>query len=232
MLKRYLLASAALLVMISAFMYGVSFNQSITVSVADTEFDTVVIDAGHGGFDGGAIGLDGVLEKNINLQIALKLNDILRAGGFKTVMTRNDDSAVPNDDAVSTVTLKKDDMRKRLSIMDTTPNSIAVSIHQNTFSQSRYKGAQIFYGVNNPMSKILAESIQRSFADNLQKDNSRGIKKAQKDLFLLYFTKAPAVIVECGFLSNPEELKNLQNEDYQSKIAFTIYKGILDYKDK
>lgn len=205
-------------------------KDKMKVIAAPSQINTIVIDAGHGGFDGGASGLNGIVEKDINLSISKKLNQILKLNGFKVVMTREDDTALCSEqETIPAVTMKKTDMRKRLQIMDETSNSLTVSIHQNKFGASSSHGAQMFYGVNNPLSETLANCIQNKFVSDLQKDNKRLPKKAKKDLFLLYFTKAPAVIVECGFISNPNEAQLLTDEKYQSKVAFTIFDGILDF---
>lgn len=191
----------------------------------------IVIDPGHGGMDGGATGVGGIIEKDINLSISLKLRDILTANGFHVVMTRDKDESIHDKkvDEQDVLSQKKADMRNRLKIIQKNPDSLTVSIHQNQFGQSQYSGAQMFYGPNNPQSEILAKSLQQAFVTNLQKDNTREIKKAQKDLFLLYYANTPAVLVECGFLSNPTEAANLADEEYQSKVAFTIFCGISKY---
>ncbi len=174
----------------------------------------IVIDAGHGGIDGGASSPDGTIEKDINLAIAKKLEEMLRVFGFSTVMTRTDDESI-HDSSAETVRQKKvSDIRNRLKIIEETENSIFISIHQNHFSSSKYKGTQVFYSKNNPLSEQLASSIRRSVISSLQPDNSREIKKSGTEIFLLYNTTRPAVMVECGFLSNAEDTQRLLNEEY------------------
>lgn len=186
---------------------------------------TVVIDAGHGGFDGGAISLFGHLEKDINLSIALKLEGILKLLGFKTVMTRKTDSALAHT--------KKEDMYARLEIVNKAYDSVFISIHQNHFSQSKYFGAQMFYGSKNETeSKNLASILKEKFKENINSQNKREIKKAPSDLFLFKKAEIPSVLVECGFLSNENEAKRLSESEYQTKIAFTIAQGICQYFDK
>ncbi len=190
---------------------------------------TVIIDAGHGGFDGGTSASDGTVEKDINLQIALKINDILNSMGIKTIMTRNDDTAL-NDPQLSTIRQKKvSDIKNRLNLIEQTEEPVFVSIHQNHFTQEKYSGAQVFYSKNNPQSLSLAESIRFQLITVLQPDNTREIKQSGSEIYLLHHTKAPAVMVECGFLSNYNESQLLKNEEYQRKLAFTVAVGIVDF---
>lgn len=189
----------------------------------------VIIDAGHGGEDGGAIGYGGLIEKDVNLSISLYLKDIFTLNGFEVIMTRQEDLSI-YDDGKNTIRKKKvSDMKNRLKIIEDNQNAVFVSVHQNIFAESKYNGAQIFYSPNNPKSKELAEIIQQSFKDLLQPQNERKHKKAGKDLFLLYKAQIPAVIVECGFISNPEEAKKLNSHDYQKKVAAVIFDGTLKF---
>ena len=186
---------------------------------------TVVIDAGHGGIDGGAVAND-IIEKDINLAIAQKLDAMLRMGGFDTVMVRNEDISI-HDDSADTVHEKKvSDLYNRLKLAQSTPNDIFVSIHQNKFPQSRYYGAQVFYGPKNEESSALAQTIQQNIASYLQPENERETKRATNDLFILYNVECPAVLVECGFLSNANEAALLATEEYQDQLAFIIYLSI------
>lgn len=201
----------------------------VDVAAEKSKYKTVIIDAGHGGPDGGTSSDDGTLEKTINLQIAFKLNEILNAMGINTVMTRTEDISI-HDEFANTIREKKiSDIRNRLSITNNTPDSVFVSIHQNHFSQSKYRGTQVFYSKNNPHSQILADSIRLSVISSLQPENSREIKPSGSDIYLLYHAQIPAVMVECGFLSNYDESQELKNEEYQRKLAFTIALGIIDF---
>ena len=179
---------------------------------------TIVIDAGHGGADGGAVASDGISEKVINLEIAYKLNYILRAYGLNTVMTRTDDESIHDSNAKTLREQKVSDIHKRMSIMESDENNIFVSIHQNKFSNSSLWGTQVFYSPNTTDSAVLANCIQNSVCSLLQNDNKRVIKKSRT-----------AVLVECGFVSNPQENKLLENSDYQRKMAFSIAFGIMEY---
>ncbi len=188
----------------------------------------IIIDAGHGGFDGGAVALDGTAEKDINLLIAKKLEKLLCFYGFNVVMTRDTDQST--EDLSGNIRLKKkSDMRNRLALMNENADAIFVSIHLNKYTTSDVSGAQVFYSPNNGKSEDLARCIQKSISENLQKENNRVVKKANSSTYLLYNAKIPAVIAECGFISNTKELENLKNDDYQTKTALCILNGILDY---
>ncbi len=177
--------------------------------------------SGHGGFDGGAVADDGTMEKDINLQIAQKINCFAKLFGYTTIMTREEDRALSGSES-SLRKNKIEDMRNRLKIINENPRAVFLSIHINKFEQESVKGAQVFYSRNNENSLLLAQSLQGAIAKDVQPDNSRAVKKADNSIYLLKNAKIPAVIVECGFLSNQKELKNLKSSEYQSKLAFSI----------
>lgn len=210
----------------------VNLFSAVDVSVKNVKYKTVIVDAGHGGPDGGTSADDGTLEKDLNLQIAIKLNDILKSMGVQTVMIRTEDISIHNETADTIREKKISDIKNRLSVMNNSDNSIFVSVHQNHFSQSKYNGTQVFYSKNNPESRLLADSIRHSVITELQPDNSREIKQSGSDIYLLYHAQIPAVMVECGFLSNYEETEKLKNNEYQRKLAFMIALGILDFINK
>lgn len=199
-----------------------------TMAKSRESFSTIVIDPGHGGMDSGASNL-GVHEKDINLDIAMKLSEMLKVSGYKVVMTRDEDESIHDDNADTVRKQKVSDIKNRTEIVNSDPNNILVSIHQNKFQDSKYSGAQMFFSKNNPKSKDLAISIKKAIQEFIQPENEREIKPAEKNIYILNNAKVPAVIVECGFLSNEEELKNLTDEAYKSKLAFAIYCGILNY---
>ena len=230
--RNKIVLSAILFLILGSVSFGsVVLSKKMAVNVlSDQSYNTtVIIDAGHGGPDGGTSADDGTLEKNLNLQIALKLENILKSMGINTVMTRTEDISI-HDESANTIRKKKiSDLNNRLSIINNTDDSVFVSIHQNHFSQSVYYGTQIFYSKNNPESSVLANSIRQSVISVLQKDNTREIKQSGTDIFLLHHAETPAVMVECGFLSNAEETAKLKDENYQRKLAFMIAIGICDY---
>ena len=205
-------------------------DEAVSAEISEKEL-IVVIDAGHGGEDSGAVA-NSVLEKDINLEIALKLRDMLKASGIEVKMIRESDVSI-YDTASGTIRERKVKKKKnRVKIVNNNKKNILVSIHQNKFEQSKYSGAQMFYSTNNDKSQILAENIRKSITGLIQPENKRELKKGGSDIYLLNKAAVPAVIVECGFISNEEEAKNLSNEEYQSKMAFAIYCGILEYKNK
>ena len=188
-----------------------------------------MVNSGHGGFDGGAEASDGTKEKDINLIIAGRLREFLQFGGFEVIMTRKTDTGTEENSDDTIGKRKVSDMKNRLEIINSNTDAVFVSVHLNKFTTSSAKGAQVFYSPNNELSLNLAESLQKSIAVTLQKENTRTVKKADKSIYLLKNATIPAVIVECGFLSNPEELSLLKNPDYQDKMAFSIYCGIMEY---
>lgn len=190
---------------------------------------TVIIDAGHGGDDGGAIGIDGTVEKDINLDIALKLEKLLKFYGFDVIMTRTEDIMTCDDGLDSLRKRKVSDIHNRFDVLEKNPDAVFISIHQNKFEDNSQHGTQVFYSGNNDESKLLAESIQNSIVSVLQPDNSRVVKKSGSGIYLLYHAKLPAVLVECGFISNHAEVKRLNDENYRMKIAILIADGLIKY---
>ncbi len=234
-MKKIYFLIICLVVSFSVFVSAI-INPSV-MSVSDNirvnkngDVPIVIIDAGHGGFDGGAVSVDGTPEKNINLSVSLFLNEFLIALGFNTIMTREQDISL-EDKGLSTIRSRKtSDIHNRMKIMEDTDNSIFVSIHQNFYTQSKYSGTQVFYSPEFAEdSSLLARCIQESVVTALQPENKREIKRCDSSVFLMYKAVKPAVLVECGFLSNPQEATILKDENYQKKIALCIALGIQDY---
>lgn len=203
-------------------------QQSSSSNIYKNKFPVIIIDAGHGGEDGGAVANDGTLEKDLNLQISLKLNDILSVLGYKTKLIRNSDTDL-HTTGDSIRERKVSDIRNRFEIMNNGGECLYISIHQNKFNEEYVNGAQIFYSPNDSESKELASLIQKSISSQLQKDNNRVIKKSGTDIFLLYNATKPTVMVECGFISNASDLNNLKDTKYQNEMALSIAMGILNY---
>lgn len=193
-----------------------------------TEKRTIVLDAGHGGMDSGAVGIHGELEKNINLAIVKDLRDMLTLSGFNVVLTRDSDVSIHDSGVTGTRNQKVSDMENRLDIVNAHKDCIFMSIHQNKFTQAEYFGAQIFYNENNPDNRLLAQIMQDNFKV-IQPENNRQIKLMDSELYLFKNTMSPAVLIECGFLSNPDDAANLSDEAYQRKVAFMIYNGVVRY---
>lgn len=210
---------------------GLQINSMIKSASGNTfEDNVIVLDPGHGGIDGGAVGKNGCLEKDINLSVCLYLRDILTVNGYNVVMTRESDISVHDEGLKKISQIKTSDIKNRLKLIESYDNAIALLIHQNEFAEEKYHGAQMFYGRKNEESKPLAEAMQKSFVSLLQPDNTRQIKPSTKAVYIINNAKNPIVLVECGFISNYNEAKNLTDEEYQKKVAFTIYNGIVEYK--
>ena len=190
---------------------------------------TVVIDAGHGGEDGGASSTGGALEKDLNLDIAFLLADMLRANGVDVVMTRTEDILLYDPTSDYHGRKKVLDLAARLKIARETPDSVFVSIHMNSFPQTQYSGLQVYYSKNDANSKKIADLIQSNVKTYLQPSNTRKTKGATSAIFLLDRLETPAVLVECGFLSNPEEARRLSTAEYRKKLAFVIFCSLCDY---
>jgi N-acetylmuramoyl-L-alanine amidase len=195
-----------------------------------TTLPTIVIDPGHGGVDGGAVNKQGdVVEKVINLNICLMLRDFFVLNGFDVIMTRSEDISIHDEGIESVKKQKTSDLNNRLKIAEFDPNTVFISVHQNKFTSSKSRGTQIFYSPNNPGSERYAEIMQENFVESLQPENERKHKKAGKNLFLMTKAKCPAVLVECGFLSNPGETELMISKDYQSKVAFVIFMSTMKF---
>ncbi len=226
-LKKYFSVLLSFIVLILSILFC-KVQQTSSNNIYNNHFPVLIIDAGHGGEDGGAVADDNTLEKDINLHISIKLNDILSVFGYKTKMIRNTDT----DLHITGDTIKQrkiSDIQERYKIMNSYDNCLYISIHQNKFNDSRIHGAQTFYSPNNNESKILADFIQKSISNQLQSDNNRVIKKSGTNIYLLYNATKPTVMVECGFISNYEELQKLKNENYQQQMALSIAYGIINY---
>lgn len=189
----------------------------------------VIIDAGHGGEDGGAVGVSGLVEKDLNLDLAKRLAALLEQQGFEVIMTRTEDVLLYDRNSDYEGRKKVLDLAARQAIGDAHSDAVFVSIHANTFSQPQYHGLQIWYGAGNPGSAALAEQIRCAVVDSLQPDNHRQSKQAGSNIYLLYHLRNPAVLVECGFLSNPSECKALEDEAYRDRLAHALCQGIAAY---
>ncbi len=190
---------------------------------------TVVLDAGHGGEDGGAVGVNGVLEKDLNLCITMMLGEMLENAGVPVVYTRTEDRLLYTEAQNIKGKRKIYDLYNRLSIARETPNAILVSIHMNKFTEEKYKGLQVYYAPADPKGRILAEKLRTRVKEDLQPDNRRAVKAADDSIYLLHRADFPAVLVECGFLSNYEECKKLCEEDYERQLSFSLFCGMMEY---
>lgn len=185
----------------------------------------VIIDCGHGGIDGGKVAVNDVLEKDINLKVGGFLKERLESGGYKVIMTRTDDNGLYSENDKNK---KSADMRARCKIINESDADLVVSVHQNSYTNSRVRGAQMFYYRNSDGGKMLAECLTESLCEAIGSDNTRA-SKFNDNYYMLLHTKCPTVIAECGFLSNYEEAELLSSTEYQMKIAEALYRGIIKY---
>lgn len=225
MQQRRSLIAACLLVLVTVPLLtmtvsrGFSLYKSVTAA-AGPQPDVVVIDPGHGGEDGGAVSAKGTKESLINLEIGRRLYDLLGLLGIPARMTRDKDISIYSPDARTVSEKKVSDLRNRVHYVSEIPGAVLVSIHQNMFSEAKYRGAQVFYA-DTLGSRELAESLQLALRQNLDPANHRQAKES-KTVYLLNKISCPAVLIECGFLSNPEEEALLQEPTYQLRLTSSI----------
>ena len=188
---------------------------------------TVVVDAGHGGEDGGAISPDGVEESRLNLEIALRVNDLLRFAGQRTRLTRSEDVTIADPDLSTMRQRKVSDLKNRVALVNNTENAVLLSIHQNSLPSSVVThGAQVFWN-RQEGAEELAETVQDALNGVINVGNEKHPKQIPATIYLMKNITSPGIIVECGFLSNPEETGRLQQPDYQRKLAAAIAAGYL-----
>lgn len=226
--RRVVFLGAVILLTICVFGAVLKIMRTSPAMAEFSEMPVIVIDPGHGGADGGAQA-NGLIEEDVNLAISLTLRDMFELSGFDVVMTRETDISIHDPGITGNRKQKTSDLKNRLKIAEARPDTIFISVHQNKFTSAKSRGTQVFYGPNNPLSERLAKLMQNDFANTLQPENKREHKKAGKNLFLMYQAKCPAVLVECGFLSNTEDARLLSNEEYQNKIAFTILCSVMRF---
>ena len=191
------------------------------VAVIDRDEPVIVIDPGHGGEDPGKVGVNDILEKDINLQISMKVRDLLEEVGITVVMTREDDK-VPDR--------KKEDLGERVEVINKTKPTLALCIHQNSYTTPDIFGAQVFYHTKTEEAEDVATLVQESMRA-IDPNNKREIKE-NDTYYMLKFSEVPTIIVECGFLTNPTEAQKLTTEEYQDEVAFAICEGIVKWLDK
>ena len=206
-------------------LFGGGIGIAASGEAKGTQKKTVVLDVGHGGKDPGKIGVDGSLEKDINLAIAKRLKTYLEASDVEVILTRDSDTGLYGE---KDNRKKMADMKKRCEIIDEIKPEIVVSIHQNSYHQEEISGGQVFYYKGSDKGKKLAEILQKRF-DYVLGEANRRQAKANDNYYLLLHVKQPIVIVECGFLSNWKEASMLNSEEYQDRLAWTIHMGIMEY---
>lgn len=217
-------------ILISTFTYSINIKKENTISTSSLPVSNkvVILDAGHGKPDEGASSNLGTTEESINLKITKKVQNLLEQSGSTVILTRSDENGIYNQDENSLRNKKVSDIKNRVKIGNESSADIFVSIHLNKIEQSQYYGWQTFFKQNNEQSKKLAQNIQQSLNESIQKENKRESLKISGK-YIIDHVEIPISIVECGFLSNPEEEKLLQQDEYQSRLAWGIYTGIMNY---
>lgn len=218
------------LLVITAVLAGVLIADKAVTVLANSQWEqsgkVYIIDAGHGGIDGGATSCTGVLESQLNLEIALRLDDLMHLLGQRTVMIRTTDKSVYTS-GTTIAAQKVSDLKERVRIVNETENAVLVSIHQNIFSDGKYAGAQVFYA-NNEESKAVAGKLQTNLIQNLNPESHRKCKPSD-GIYLMEHITRPGILIECGFLSNIEEEANLRSVSYQQKLCAVIASTIISH---
>lgn len=227
--KKYSLLCVCLILIAAVSAMILSRAGSVVAAIAEEpqQPKIFVIDAGHGGEDGGTVSALGTHESGINLEIASRLNSLMHFLGLRTKMIRTADVSVYTEG--TTIAQKKvSDIKHRVEIVEETPNAVLVSIHQNHFSESKYRGAQVFYTAK---GEELAKSLQQALCTYVDTNNHRECKLS-RDVYLMEHVTCPAVLIECGFLSNPQEELLLRDAEYQKKLASAIACTLLSYSEE
>lgn len=227
--KRFGIISTILLISLFVFVFQVaSSKQTVQTVSLPVSNKVIVLDAGHGKPDEGAQSSNGTTEAETNLKITLKVQSLLEQSGATVVLTRSDENAIYDLDKTTLRQKKISDIHNRVKIGNESSADIFVSIHLNKISQQQYYGWQCFYKQNDEKSTALAKSLQENLNDSIQKENKRVSMKVD-NVYIIKHVEIPISIVECGFLSNPEEETQLLSDDYQNRLAWGIYNGIMDY---
>ena len=234
MKKIWFISLVSFLIFLIVLLIVIGFSMIIkthkaNIQAKNDEF-VVVIDCGHGGPDGGAVAADGTVEKNINLRLGFQLRELLTSYGYKVVMTRDKDEFICDDQNASLREQNISDLHNRLKIAESYSNSIFISLHMNKFSEVDSWGSQLFYSPNNKRSQPLAELIRNRLLSDTQKGNDRVLKEMDDSVYIIYNATHPALLLECGFLSNVKERENFKDNAYRSKFVYDIFCGINDFK--
>lgn len=234
-MNRFISSSVIFLVVVLIFGYfggQVKNIQDISIHISSAGVSEglpkIIIDAGHGGEDGGTSSKDGLIEKDVNLFISNALKDCFEKGGYTVIMTRTEDILLYDRTKDYKGHKKEMDLAARRKIADENPDSIFISVHMNSFPERQYRGLQVWFSKNDPRSQALAKAIQ----DNsvlIMPENNRKIKAAGSNINLLFNIRSPAVLVECGFLSNPIDCENFSHDEYRKKVAENIFQSVDGY---
>ena len=234
MKKMWFLSLIGFLIFLIVLLTFVGF--SILVKTHKTNIQTkndefvVVVDCGHGGPDGGAVAADGTVEKDINLRLGFQLRELLVSYGYNVVMTREKDEFICDDHSASLREQNISDLHNRLAIAEKYSNSIFISLHMNKFTDADSHGSQLFYSPNDKSSRLLAEMIRNRLLNDTQKGNERALKEMDDSVYIIHNATHPALLLECGFLSNVKERENFKDNIYRSKFVYDVFCGIIDFK--
>lgn len=227
--KRIVLLASLLIAVVSIGIFQMNLKEESIETVAlPVSNKVIVLDAGHGNPDGGAVSTNGISEAEINLKIALKLQNLLEQSGATVILTRSDENGIYDADKTKLKNQKVSDIENRVKIGNSSSADIFVSIHLNKIPQSQYSGWQTFFKSGSEQGEKLATSIQENLNKTIEKENNRVPMKLD-NVYIVKNVEIPLTIVECGFLSNEEEERKLQEDDYQDKLAWGIYNGIINY---
>ncbi len=227
--KRIVLLASLLIAVVAIGIFQMSLKEESIETVAlPVSNKVIVLDAGHGNPDGGAVSKNGISEADINLKIVLKLQNLLEQSGATVILTRSDENGIYDEDKTKLKNQKISDIKNRVKIGNSSSANIFVSIHLNKIPQSQYSGWQTFFKNGSEQGEKLATSIQENLNKTIEKENNRVPMKLD-NVYIVKNVEIPLTIVECGFLSNEEEERKLQEDDYQNKLAWGIYNGIINY---
>ena len=230
--KKQLVSSALMIFLGICFGAVLRFSYILDTFRADKEdIKTIIVDAGHGMPDGGTVGYSGTIEQEINLKISKKTKEVLEGKGYRVILTREDEDSLAKSEDETIRKMKVEDMHLRKKIMEESDADLFISIHMNSYPDKSVSGLRFFYSANHPEIKGLAELMQKDIS-NITGAKAYTIKAADKDLFLMKNPPIPAILAECGFLTNPEEEKKLREQKYQEKIAWAIGEALDEYYKK
>lgn len=224
-----ILLTSSILLLASVFSSLFAESREVEVPAFSEEGDlpTVILDAGHGGLDSGAVSVYGDEEKHLNLEVAKKLGAFLENGGVRVIYTRTDDVMLESETKAGSK--KTRDLLARVELAKKYPEALFVSLHMNTLPIEKYKGLQVFYTDRNDANRALAQVMQNSVSSSLQTENTRKAKNAEGKIYILDRIDQPAILIECGFLTNKEEASLLKNDEYQAKLSYVLSRSILDF---
>lgn len=224
-----ILLTSSILLLASVFSSLFTESRGVEVPAFSEEGDlpTVILDAGHGGLDSGAVSVYGDEEKHLNLEVAKKLGAFLENGGVRVIYTRTEDVMLESETKAGSK--KTRDLLARVELAKKYPEALFVSLHMNTLPIEKYKGLQVFYTDRNDANRALAQVMQNSVSSSLQTENTRKAKNAEGKIYILDRIDQPAILIECGFLTNKEEAALLKNDEYQAKLSYVLSRSILDF---